>query len=238
MKIVTRVVITITMLLLPTLAQSQSPIAGNAVELEQTTELAKQGNISAQSALGEMYYFGNGVSRDGKSAIEWFSKAAAQGDATSQFYLGAINYNGRYVPRNFEKAFNWFSMAAAQGHRNAKTNLGVMYLQGEGVPKNPKNAFEIFSATAELGDKTAQIYLAGLYFFGDGIPANIVLAYMWATISDQIDLKDMKGNYMAASVSRAALIRAKMTSEQLAEARKLINDWLSMHPRSPDSGFR
>ena len=185
-----------------------------------------------------MYYFGNGVERDAKRAIEWYSKAAAQGNAGSQFHLGAIAYNGKYLLRDYETAFKLFSRAAAQGNRNAKTNLGVMYKNGEGVQKDVKKSFEIFSTTAELGDKTAQIYLAGQYFFGEGTPADYVMAYMWATISDQIDIKDMRGNAAVASVSRAAPIRAKMSAAQLAEAKELVGQWLSKHPDRPDSGFR
>jgi uncharacterized protein len=238
MKRVSKVIITIATVLLSTLAQSESPTTGDVTKLEQTSRLATQGDVIAQYALGNMYYFGDGVTRDGKLATEWFSKAAAQGHAGAQFYLGAIFYNGQYLPRDYEKAFSFFSMAAAQGDRNSKTNLGVMYKNGEGVQKDQKKAFEIFSETAELGDKTAQIYLGGMYFFGDGVTTDYVLAYMWATISDQIDIKTMKGNYAAASASRAAPIRAKMTSEQLTKAKELVSDWLSKHPGSPDSGFR
>lgn len=238
MKIVAKVITTIVTLFFSALVQSQAPTASDATKLEQTSTLAGQGDVSAQYALGDMYYFGKGVSRNGKLAVEWFSKAAAQGHADSQFYLGTISYNGQYLPRNYEKAFNWFSLAAAQGHRNAKTNLGVMYKNGEGIPKDPKKAFEIFSETAELGDKTAQIYLAGMYYFGETVPVDDVAAYKWATIADQIDLKNAKGNYAVAVVSHTAPIRARMTSQQLAKAKELVSEWLRKYPESPDSGFR
>jgi TPR repeat protein len=237
-KLSIKVIITIAALVLSPLARAQSATTSNAANLEQTTKLAGQGDASAQYDLGSIYYFGKGVPRDAKVAIEWFSKAAAQGHAGAQFYLGAITYNGQYVPRDYEKAFDFFSMAAAQGNRNAKTNLGVMYKNGEGVPKDLKKAFDVFIETAELGDKTAQIYLAGMYFFGEGTPVDYVLAYMWATISDQIDLKNLKGNYAAASVSRAAPIAKTMSSDQLARGKQLVGEWLSQHPNSPDSGFR
>jgi uncharacterized protein len=238
MKISIKVIITIAALILSTLAQSQSSTTSDAANFEQTTKLAEQGDASAQYNLGSIYYFGKGVSRDAKLAIEWFSKAAAQGHAGSQFYMGVIAYNGQHVPRDYEKAFNFFSMAAAQGDRYSKTNLGVMYKNGEGASKDPKKAFDIFIETAEQGDKTAQIYLAGMYYFGEGTPVDYVLAYMWATISDQIDLKGLKGNYAGASISRRAPIAKTMASEQIARGNQLVDEWLSRHPNSPDSGFR
>jgi uncharacterized protein len=238
MKNSIKAITTIAALLLSTLAQPQSLVTGDAAYLEQTAKLAEQGDVHAQYALGSAYYFGNGVSRDAKLAIQWFSKAAAQGHAGSQFYLGAIAYGGQHVPRDYRKAFSLFSMAAAQGNRNAKTNLGVMYKNGEGVPKDLKKAFDIFIETAELGDKTAQVYLAGMYYFGEATPADHVLAYMWASVSDQIDLKNLKGNYAVAGVSRAAPIAKTMSSEQLARGKQLVGEWLRQHPNSPDSGLR
>lgn len=229
--------VTIGALLLSTHALSESTTE-KVASLEETTRLAREGDASAQEAMAERYYFGNGVQKDGQQAVEWYSKAAAQGNAAAQFYMGAIHYNGEYVTRDFEKAFGFFSQAAAQGHRNAKTNLGVMYKNGEGVTQDELKAFEIFSETAELGDKTAQIYLAGMYYFGQGTSIDNVQAYKWALISDQVDLRKMKGGYAVASVSRAGSLAGSMSPDQIAKGRQLAGEWLKQHPDNPDSGFR
>lgn len=42
--------------------------------------VAEAGNAEAQYALGFMYYYGQGVIEDRKTAVEWFQKSAMQGN--------------------------------------------------------------------------------------------------------------------------------------------------------------
>jgi len=44
--------------------------------------LAGTGDVSAQSAIGSMYYFGNGVEKNWSRAFMWFSLAAKSSSAT------------------------------------------------------------------------------------------------------------------------------------------------------------
>ena len=44
------------------------------------TKLANEGNVQAQSQLGEMYWYGDGMPVDLKQAESWFTKAAQAGD--------------------------------------------------------------------------------------------------------------------------------------------------------------
>lgn len=55
-----------------------------------TTRSAQSGSPSAQSMLGEMYYNGNGVTRDLKKSWAWYKLAAEGGDAASKNMLGII----------------------------------------------------------------------------------------------------------------------------------------------------
>ncbi|MBH64573.1 MAG: hypothetical protein CL569_19435 [Alphaproteobacteria bacterium] len=45
--------------------------------------LAEQGGVDAQSYLGLMYDFGEGVPKDDAKAVHWYRKAAEQGHAGS-----------------------------------------------------------------------------------------------------------------------------------------------------------
>ena len=47
--------------------------------LREWKPLAEQGNASAQTVFGTMYYLGEGVLQDYKEAVEWYRLAAAQG---------------------------------------------------------------------------------------------------------------------------------------------------------------
>ena len=51
-------------------------------------DLANKGDVEAQTYLGYMYNYGNGVQQDYKKAFELFEKASNQGDAQAQTFLG------------------------------------------------------------------------------------------------------------------------------------------------------
>lgn len=51
------------------------------------SELAVAGNAEAQEALGEMLWYGEGVTTDIKTAQTWMTKSASQGNARAQQFL-------------------------------------------------------------------------------------------------------------------------------------------------------
>ncbi|MFP5411331.1 MAG: tetratricopeptide repeat protein, partial [Gammaproteobacteria bacterium] len=57
----------------------------------------------AQYNLGISYRDGNGVPRDGKSAVNWLSRSAKNGYALAQNDLGALFYEGLYVKKSRAK---------------------------------------------------------------------------------------------------------------------------------------
>ena len=97
--------------------------------------LAEQGDIRAQTLLGNIYAEGKGVPEDYAEAVKWYRKAAEQGDA------GAVK---------------WFRKAAEQGYAGAQYNLGTMYGNGEGVPKDSVLAYMWLNLAAAQGLKDAQ----------------------------------------------------------------------------------
>jgi TPR repeat protein len=52
--------------------------------------LAEEGNSTAQSALGFMYAFGQGVARDAEAGVKWYRRSAEQGNAEAQSSLGVM----------------------------------------------------------------------------------------------------------------------------------------------------
>ena len=55
-----------------------------ATALREWRPLAEQGNAFAQSNLGVMYKYGQGVPQNYKTAIKWFRLAAKQGHPRAQ----------------------------------------------------------------------------------------------------------------------------------------------------------
>ena len=77
--------------------------------------LAEAGNPEAQTALGSLYLFGEGVVEDPRQAADWFRRAANQGDAVAQLNLGDLLARGHGVERDLVEAYFWLSLAAATG---------------------------------------------------------------------------------------------------------------------------
>ena len=60
---------------------------------------AKHGNETAQSMLGDCYYYGKGVTQNDKVAVYYYKKAAEQGEIDAQNNLGLCYYDGKGVPK-------------------------------------------------------------------------------------------------------------------------------------------
>ena len=126
-----------------------------ATALKEFRALAAQGDADAQSALGWMYYEGEGVSQDDAEAVRWYLLAAAQGEADAQGNLGAMYAVGRGVPQNDAEAVQWFRRAAAKENSSAQYDLGFMYEHGRGVPQNFLQALFWYNLAAARGNKDA-----------------------------------------------------------------------------------
>ena len=59
-----------------------------------------------------MYFTGDGVPQNAKTAVKWYKLAAEQGYASAQFNLGVMYYTGNGVPKNHKTAVNWYRLAA------------------------------------------------------------------------------------------------------------------------------
>ena len=86
-----------------------------------------------------------------------------------------------------------------------------------GTEKNLSLAFDYFGKSAELGYDVAQVNLANCYEQGWGTPVDLVEAYKWFSIANQLGF-DAK-----ISIESICL---KLTSDQLLAAEKLATSWL------------
>ena len=90
-----------------------------ATALKHFRPLAKQGHTLAQLWLGDMYYFGEGVTYDLKEAVRWYRLSAEQGDPGAQTSLGWMYYKGRGVTQDYKEAVRLYRKAAKQGQAEA-----------------------------------------------------------------------------------------------------------------------
>ncbi len=73
------------------------------MSFDQVQQAAIQGDPDAEYALGYMYYYGNGTTKDEKSAMDWIGKAAAQGQPEAikaLKLLGQSNNSDANSPNN------------------------------------------------------------------------------------------------------------------------------------------
>ena len=83
-------------------------------------------------------------------------------------------------------------------------------------------ALRLAEPLAERGDAEAQYNLGFMYAVGQGVRQDFVRAYMW------LDLAAAQGYPDA--ISYRDRVAANMTSDQLAEARRLAREW---KPKTP-----
>src|SRR6056300_1298156 len=91
-----RILITFS-LSLSLLIGSISTCYGQDEELRRLELAAEQGDAEAQFNLGRRYDNGEGVTRDNRTAVKWYSLAAEQGLADAQYSLAVMYEWGQGV---------------------------------------------------------------------------------------------------------------------------------------------
>jgi uncharacterized protein len=185
--------------------------------LENFEPLARQGNPSAQAALGLMYAEGKGVPQNYEESAFWYRRAADQGHAISQTNLGFMYVSGRGVRQDNQEAAAWFRRAAEQGNNRAQFNLGLMYEEGVGVPQNYREAADWFLSASEQGNPSAQYNLGVMYMRGQGVDKNDVIAYVLFILSAS------QGNDNARNARD--IISSELSTSQINEGQRLAAAW-------------
>lgn len=123
------------------------------------SQAAEQGEPSAQCNLGICYFWGNGVSKDAKTAEKWFRQSANNNCDNGQYWY-AFCIAGLYDDEDHYKcAFEHYLKAAKQGHGLAQYRVGRCYKQGRGVSKNLNEALYWFKKCYEnKGEYMSEMY--------------------------------------------------------------------------------
>jgi TPR repeat protein len=121
---------------------------------------AESGDAAAQVELGDMYFFGRGISRNLSEGIRWWRKAAEHGDHHAQYNVGISYYRGDGLTKDPVQAAKWLRKAAEQDNVDAQFWLGFGYAGGEGVPKDEVRAYAWWLLAAAKGNKDAKKNIA------------------------------------------------------------------------------
>lgn len=127
--------------------------------LEVWTELAEQGDASAQINLANMYAKGLGTKKDRTQAMKWLEKAADQGDQEAMFDLGKL-YGTQHgeIKADHELSMGWYKKAAEQGYAKAQYAVAVKYFKGEGVATDYITAYAWMDVSLRNGYKPAESF--------------------------------------------------------------------------------
>ena len=144
----------------------------------------------AQNILGSYYQKGEGMPKNMREAIKYYTLAAEQDYSEAQRSLAEI-YKADYKEYGREddrkKTIFWLTKAAEKGDLGSQFYLAVAYAHGEGneegYPEN-KKSIQWFASCAEQGFDVAQWTLGSAYHHGNmGLPIDWAMAIKWYTLA-------------------------------------------------------
>ena len=116
------------------------------------------GHWGAARYLGELYFDGEGVRRDYRTAFRWFE------EANDICKLGICYRKGLGVRQDPEKAVRCFEEKARWDADSAR-QLGLCHLEGDGVPRDRRLARRWLDRAVKLGSEEAKADLEALRAF-------------------------------------------------------------------------
>lgn len=146
---------------------------------------------------------------------------AERGDANAQVLLGALLQDGSGTASDYSEAVKWYQSASEQGHPVAQVLLANRYQRGEGVRKDPDKTWALYQSAADQNYAEAYYGLTSLHYFVSK-PRNLIEAYKWAKLA-AAHLKGLGHKHLM--ISMIELFEQEMTSEEIAEAKRLISEW-------------
>jgi TPR repeat protein len=150
-----------------------------------------------------------------KTSKAWLAMAYALGLglASAADHPELTEADEAYSAEDFDKAADLYRKDAELGVIVAQVNLAFMYLDGQGIPQDYTQAAKWFLAAALQGNAEAQQNIGVLYQEGKGVAENPVEAAKWF--------------HIAGDAGSVEAIEKTMSPEQIAESRKLANEWIS-----------
>ena len=163
---------------------------------------------------------------DYETALRELWPLAEQGHMNAQLLLASCYMFGKGVARNLVEAEKWMRKAAEQGSPLGQFSLGGMLYQGLGVKVDYPQAVTWLRKSAEQQFVKAQYQLGGVYAEGKAVRANLVLAYMWFDLARE---NARRKPYRQRATKKRDLVAKHMSADQIATARKLVEDWQKNH---------
>jgi uncharacterized protein len=125
-----------------------------------------------------------------------------------------------YFKHDYAKAMRLLRPLADSGNAPAQNRLASIYFWGRpGVPQDSALAALWYRKAADQGNALAQAHLGLMYEHGYGVPRDAVIARMW------LNLAVSRAPSLSMAVKLRNEVAAKMTPAQIAEAKRLTEEW-------------
>ena len=116
--------------------------------------------FDAKLVLSDLYYLGEGVTRNYREAYRWLEQAVLQHeDAYALYSLGFMQFHGQGVKRDARLAMRHLRRAAILGEVNAQYEVGTAYYRGNGVAKSLRLAMKWLRTAAGQGHEQARAFI-------------------------------------------------------------------------------
>ncbi|MGO9757205.1 MAG: tetratricopeptide repeat protein [Roseiarcus sp.] len=202
---------------------------GASIEVDETRiaaalkARADRGDAEAMRALGPMIIGGRGARQNPAEGLNLLKRAAelgssgAESDLSRLYLLGAPG-----VPADRPAARMWLAASASHGDLDAMNTLGYMGFNAPGE-RNVAEGFCWLMRASLLDYARAQEELSMILARGESddhgatIPIDLVQADLWFRLAARSPYHD--------NAQIRAMIEPQMTTEQLAEAKRLFAAW-------------
>lgn len=140
----------------------------DALAAEVFTKVAKEGDVNAYAALGNMYSRGIHFKKDFEEAVKWYKLAADAGHPTALYELSIFYIEGYGVPKDEKKSIELLSKAAELGEPSAQSVLGSVYSLGAcGQKADAAKGLHWYMKAAQMGNALAQLKVGDAYLDGE-----------------------------------------------------------------------
>ncbi|KAI8889965.1 HCP-like protein, partial [Backusella circina FSU 941] len=154
----------------------------NAIAFIYISQAARQGNMEANRHLGDMYYFGQGITKDKDKAIELYNLVSSQQGITGNITTGLQYCNdGRSINTSCKIALLFLNKLSYKKTYNSQRYLAEELYHGMRVAQNQEMAIQLFKASADELVSEINMSIGNRYYFGkngDGKDLSIAFIYI------------------------------------------------------------
>jgi TPR repeat protein len=188
-------------------------------------------------ALGPMVIRGRGVKQDPALGLDMMKRAVEKGSTgaandLSRLYL-LLGAPG--LPASRPESLKWLAVSAGRGNAEAMLTLGYMSMTTPaGVPSSERNVAQAscwlvraaLLNQPQAQEKLSMMFARGAYDdHGNAVPIDLVQADVWFRLAARSPFHD--------NSQIRAMIEPQMTTDQLNEAKRLVEAW---RPRKGEPG--